>query len=517
MLPALAYAAVVFPFIYKDALGEIDLSQMAFAIIHGHLSGLRDGAGYHYGYSISFGYYNFLYDLAPGATLSSSKALIALMNSIGFCSAVLAVALLGLYLARLYGLRPALVATLIFAFSPMFLELGTYGHPELPAFCLLLLGAYLLTFDTGATTGTSRRVVPVIAASAVVFAALCVRSDVILALPFVAIAGRHQRGSLAEQWRETFPRLLAVTAAAAGFFIVQRLALTSTGTSGQSELLRYLASSDNLKLARKGLVIICLGTGFAGVILAVIALAVPSRRNLRVMDVAAIGSLVLTSLVLWLPNPAPARHFLFLTLAIALIIGLSFARRASLPFALALGILTPVASQALGELLYPTIVAHYEWNYPPLTERRVTRSAPIGFFPRDHRASQANFTHLREEGIALAQACEDRRKLLVFADEPYYYLMALAERDATLKLNTVEPEHEARGIHADGRLCRTVVVSKNMAWPTDVMPDYLADSRYEGWPIYFQESTRSKWDKTPIPGDRLLGITGSSPPAFQRH
>jgi hypothetical protein len=504
VLPALVYAAAVFPFIYRNVPGEIDISQMAFAIIHGQLTGLHEAAGYHYGYPISFGYYYFLYHLAPGAILSSSTTLISLMNAIGFCAAVVAVGLLGLYLSRLYGLRVALITTLIFAFSPMFLELGTYGHPELPAFCLLLLGAYVLTFDTNIPESMIRRALVVTTAAAAILAALCVRSDVILALPFIAIAGRNSGGSLLEHLRAMLPRIVAVSVAALGFFILQHIALASTGSTGESHLVQYLAFSDNLSLAKKGLVIIVLGSGIASILLCAIVLLLGYLRGLRLADIAAIGSLIFLSLVLWLPNPAPPRHFLFLVLAVALVIGIAFARRISLLVALAIGILTPVANQALGELLYPTMVAHYDWNYPPLTERRVTRSVPLGFFVRDHRANQYNFTHLRAEGTALAKACENRGRLLVFADEPYYYLMALAERDPTLQLHTVESEHGARAVHAHGRTCETAVVSKYMAWPRDVVPDFLGDVQYRQWPVYFQESTRSSWDKTEIPEDRVV-------------
>jgi hypothetical protein len=134
----------------------------------------------------------------------------------------------------------------------------------------------------------------------------------------------------------------------------------------------------------------------------------------------------------------------------------------------------------------------------------------MGFFVRDHRANQMNFTRLRNEGIALAQACDSHQRALVFADEPYYYLMALAERDSTLQLNTVEPELGARVVHAKGKQCETAVVSKYMAWPQDVVPSFLADSKYEGWHAYFQESTRGLSDRTQIPTDRLIRLSNPS-------
>jgi hypothetical protein len=510
VLPALAYGAAVLPFIYKNALGEIDLAQMAFAIVHGAATGLREGAGFHYGYPFSFGYYYLLYHLVPHAILTNSAALIKVMNAVGFGSAVGSIALLGLYLSRLYGVGAALVVALIFAFCPLYLELGASGHPELPALFLLLLGAYLLTFATDSALSTIERSLSAITATVAILAALCIRSDVLLSLPFLAIASRSKSVSIGAHVRDMLPRILLIAVALVGFLILQRIVLKSFGTSGHEELARYLSFSDNLRLVKKGLVIIVLGTGVASIAMCAIVLAVPRLRNLAVADAVAIGSLLLLSLILWLPNPDPARHFLFLSLASALVIGLGVTRRASLPVALTIGILTPIASQALGELLYPTVVAHYDWSYRPLMERHISRSAPMGFYFRDVLANQMTFTHLRREGIALSGACFERRKLLVFADEPYYYLMALAERDGTLQIDMVQEDFGTSAVHALGRSCETVVVSKYKAWPRDVVPIFLGDRRYEGWSAYFQESTRGKWDKSEIPIDRLAKLPDSS-------
>jgi hypothetical protein len=511
-IPALAYAVVVLPFIYRNVLGEIDLSQMAFAIIHGQATGLREAAGYHYGYSISFGYYYFFYNLVPNAVLSNSASLIGWMNALGYCSATIAVALLGLYLSRLYGVRVALLSTLIFAFSPTYLELGTYGHPELPALCLLLLGAYLLTFAASEGTSVAQRVIVATFATAAILAALCVRSDVLLALPFVAIARGGKSDSVRAHVLNMVPRVIPIVVAALGFFVLQREILKSVGTSGHSELLRYLSFSDDLASMKKGPIIIVLGTGIASIILCAIVAVMRRFRPFGIVDSLAIGSMVLFSLVLWLPNPAPARHFLFVSLAVALVIGLCLARRASLTMVLAIGILTPAANQVLSEMFYPFVVGHYDWAYfRPPGERRVTRAVPIGLFVRDHRANQANFTHLRNEGIGLAQACAAQQRLLVFADEPYYYLMSLAEHDYSLQLDTIEPELGARAIHAKGQLCETAVVSKYMAWPRDVVPSFLVDGQYEGWHAYFQESTRGLSDRTQIPPNRLISVPNLQP------
>jgi len=511
-IPALAYAVVLLPFIYKNVLGEIDLSQMAFAIVHGQATGLHEAAGYHYGYSISFGYYYFFYNLVPNAVLLNSTTLIAWMNALGYCSATIAIALLGLYLSRLYGVRVALLSTLIFAFSPTYLELGTYGHPELPALCLLLLGAYLLTFAAPQQASAAQRFIVATFATAAILAALCVRSDVLLALPFVAIARGGKSDSVRAHALDMLPRVIPIVVAALGFFVLQREILKSVGTSGHSELLRYLSFSDDLASLKKAPIIIVLGTGIASMILCAILTVTRRYRLFGVVDALAIGSMVLLSVALWLPNPAPARHFLFVSLAAALIIGLCLARRVSLPIVLAVGILTPLANQALSEMAYPFVVRHYNWAYyRPPTERRITRAVPIGLFVRDHRANQANFTHLRNEGIELAQACADHRRLLVFADEPYYYLMSLAERDDSLQLDTIEPELGARAIHAKGRLCETSVVSKYMAWPQDVVSAFLAESQYRGWHAYFQESTRGLSDRTQIPSDRLISVPSLQP------
>jgi hypothetical protein len=147
-VPVVLYALLVLPFVFRDVVGEPDLERTAMAILYGASSGLHESAGYHYGLEVSFGYYAAFYHLLPQAVLLDSSALIAAINFIGYSFAVLAIGMLALYISRLFGVVAAVVTCILFAFSPVFLDLGTSGHPQLPGLAFTLLGAWLLTYAT---------------------------------------------------------------------------------------------------------------------------------------------------------------------------------------------------------------------------------------------------------------------------------------------------------------------------------------------------------------------------------
>jgi hypothetical protein len=507
LVVAAVFAAATFPFIYRDVLGEADLSAMVFAMLHGHATGFLQNEGYHYGYTFSFGYYYAFYHLVPGVVLTSAKSLIAAINTTGFCSAVAGIALLGLYLGRLYGARVALIATSVFAFSPVFLELGTSGHPVLPAFCMLMMGACLLTGVTDDQISPVRSAILAVLACAALVIALCIRSDVVLGMAFIVTANPASvGGSLGKQVWRMWPRVLTCVAAFFCFLLVQRIAVGPTEAAGGQALLNYLLSSNTLGAITKGVGVLVMGTGLAAIAACLAGFVWGGYRYISVLEILAAGSLVILSLLMWLPNPTPARHFLFLTLAVAVACGILFGRRSSLPIALAVAAGIPIATQLADELSYRFVVAHYDWTFPSLTERRATMAVPMGLFTRNHRANQARAGYFRKEGQLLRDICNSRGKLLVVADEPYYYLMALAENDPQMHLSERKVSG-ATALGAKSASCETAVVTKYVAWPRDVVPDLLADATYEGWPVYYQELTRGRYDKTGLPADRAVQLT----------
>jgi hypothetical protein len=502
-VPAALYALIVYPFIYRDVVGEPDLERVALALLYGTTTGLREAAGFHYDLRVSFGYYAALYHLLPRAVLLDPARLIAAMNHIGYACAVATVAFLALYAGRVFGRRAAFAACMLFGLSPVFLDLGTSGHPQLPAMALWLLGAWLLTFICDTRVGRWGRVAAGAAAFVVTVAALTVRIDVALAFPFVTVAGPREEISSARTWLRAGAIRLAVLAGALALFMAVQLRWYA-GSGGNAGFVKaFFAEFYKLGMLPKGLVVFTLATGIASLACAAVMVCVPSARRVQPLHGLAIVFLAAPSLAFWLPNPTPARHMLFATLAVALFIALALAAWARPGQLIALAVLLPLANQACAEATHGLIVRHYDWAYPKLVARRATDSVPVGAFPLDHAAKQQAYRLLREEGRAFARAC--RGHVLVFADEPRYMMLSLLGADPGVRLSRLQ-EGPFRITQAAGRRCTADFVAKAATPHEDVMGRFLASGRDASWPIYFQEARRTVYDRTPVPAGRRFCI-----------
>jgi hypothetical protein len=506
VLPPVLYALLVFPFVYHDVLGEPDLERMALGLTYGTASGLHAAAGYHYNYPVSFGYYQALYHLLPPAVMLRSSALIATINYVGFAAAVLAIAMLGLYLRRLFGVLPAFLACVLFAFSPVFLDLGTSGHPQLPGFALLLLGAWLLTFVGDPRAATRRSVAVALIALVVLFAAMTVRADVALAFPFMTLMGPEQARASRREWLRASGLRLLVT----GATCILWLAVVAIGSShdahdagGQGYVASFFEQFYKAQTVPRGFVVFVLCMGMATTVGLLVLL-----RGVRALSRLQIGALVLLALptlVFWIPNSTPGRHLLLAYLAAAVLGALLLSRdaRAARPrgwasaIAIACGLV--LANQAIAEAAHGVMVRHYSWVYPLLTARRATTSAPLGAFPLDHQAKQESFEVLREEGRDFARACSGH--VLVISEEPHFMMMSLIELDPTVQLRTLRFGPD-RVFRASGRRCTADFIEKQAPAHRDPLPALLASREYAGWKVYFQESRRNAFDRTPVPAER---------------
>ncbi|MCK4235993.1 MAG: hypothetical protein KAX38_02665, partial [Candidatus Krumholzibacteria bacterium] len=88
---------------------------------------------------------------------------------------------------------------------------------------------------------------------------------------------------------------------------------------------------------------------------------------------------VLPSLIFWLPNPTPFRHFLVVAVGLASIslFAFSFFKQRA---AICLLIITVAGNALVPELLYDTILRHYPFNYPGLSQvtGRIPAQIPLG-------------------------------------------------------------------------------------------------------------------------------------------
>lgn len=502
-LPAALYALIVYPFVPANVLGEPDLERFVFALLYGATTGLKQSAGFHYDLQVSFGWYAALYHLLPDSVLRSAPALIFAINHIGFGCAVATLVFLALYLTRVSGPRVAFAVAMLFGLSPVLLELGTSGHPQLPAMVLLFLAAWLLTFASDARLAGWGRVGFGLAAFAAATAALTVRIDMALAFPFVTVLGREADIRSLTAWlRTSAVRLLVLAAAVALFFVLQTHWYPSSGGNA-GYVSKFLATFYDLHELTRGVVVFALATGIATIAAAVVMLCLPAPRRLQPLHALAVALLALPSLAFWLPNATPVRHLLLASLAVALLLAWALERWQGSKMMVALAVLLPLANQACAEATHSLFVTHYRWEYPQLVSRRATNSVPIGAFPLDHDAKAQFYTLLRQEGRAFAQACTGH--VLVFADDPHYMMISIVAADPTMRFTRLQ-EGPFDVTQAAGRRCTVDFVKKTAVWHEDVMGRFLASDHDPGWPIYFQDAERSPYDRTPVPPERRFCI-----------
>ena len=486
---------------YDNTFGEPDMGSMVVGIVYGAVAGDPLAGGLQYGMPFSFGYYQLLYALIPAAQLANPDEVTRVINQVGLVFAALFALGLGLLLSRLLERGVALFVTAAFLFSPLALPFLASGHPFIGACAFLFLACWLVLL--AADAAPARRAGALLAALAALVASLVLRGDIALALPFVpALAWAASGRPLAAVWRQLALVCVVVAAAFACFLLLQWPYVAAKGGAGGS-LMGFVNKFVALDRLGRGLVVFCMTLG-AGTGL---ALALGGLRALRGPRPAwpvplALLALALPSLLFWLPNPQPARHFLFPVLAAFILVGLLWAPRlASLKQAAGWAALLVLGNQALAEAVRPLIVRQYQWSYPADDLRRATQQVPIGLFPLDQRANATAQQRLRAEARRLAAARPQR--LLLLADSREYILATLLATDPTLRLAPVKvgPVDALLLSNSERQL---YVVEKRPQWPRDTLAIVQALPQYAGWPIYVQPSTIARYDHATIIAGRAF-------------
>ncbi|HEX4673931.1 MAG TPA: hypothetical protein VH209_01310 [Steroidobacteraceae bacterium] len=499
-VPVVLYALAVLPFVFHDVVGEPDLERTVMAILYGASSGLHEAAGYHYGLEVSFGYYAAIYHLLPRSVLLDSTALIAAINFIGYGSAVVAMGMLALYVARLFGVAAAVVTCVLFGFSPVFLDLGTSGHPQVPGIALTLLGAWLLTYATDIELRPGRRLLAGVAAFAALTVALTMRGDFVLAFPFITLVAGDRELTSRRAWLQAAGQRLTVLIPAFAVFLILQSYSFSSGPGGKAGFVAtFFATFYKADTVPRGLIVVVLCSGVATMLAFLWLACVRAARALPLINSVAVLALALPSLAFWLPNSTPGRHLILVTLAVALTIALILTRAARPQWAIPAAALLVISNQAIAEVSHNTLEQHYQWTFPLLTGRRATQSVPMGAFPLDHDAKQELFMLLRNEGRAFARTCSGN--VLAFAEEPHYMMLSLVELDRSIRIRSVDVG-DSKVIQVRGARCSVDFVEKAAAWHRDALREFLEAGYDAQWPIYFQESRRNPSDRTTVPEER---------------
>ena len=514
LFAAIAWALYVLwidAFRYRGLLGEDDLYRVLVGLLDGARNGAYFASATQYGKAFSFGYIAALYRLADPRTLADPQRLMALINAIGFWSAAAGCLCFWLLAWMLYGLRSATVALLLFAFSPMMLELGTSGHPILPAFALFAAASCCLLFPARG----ARAVVLSFLGGLLLLAALVTRAEILLALPFVALTRADLR-SPTMFLKSAGRRAVAPALSAAAFFALKAVWVDST--LGTGRLGPFIEQFIRWKDIPIGVFVFTLSCGIAttavGLVAAITivraATTAPAAAGQRTaLRYSAIGPLALIAppLAFWIADPRPGRHFLLCLAGVSMLAGWLILRRSPARplrvYALALGAVC--ANQALGALTGPLIL-----NYAPSKlialpghARHLPRGFPTGSSWGYHRAFVAEQLRTTAFAKRIRGVCDDKTLVLSLdATQIFSDLYAVSDpwNAKELKLG----RFPILAAHIQGRT--VLVLSESEGWPRDAAAGALADPAFRGYKLVRDPNTISIYDRAVIPPGRIARL-----------
>jgi len=510
-----AYVFWIYRFRYQGLLGEDDL----YRVLVGLLDGARHGTGLaspnHYGKAFSFGYIAAIYQFAGAQNLANPQPLMALMNAIGFWAAAAGCFLFWLLSWMLYGLRAATIAVILFALSPMMLELGASGHPILPAFALCAASALCLL----APMRGGRATALVVIGAALLVAALATRAEVGLAVPFLVLARADFR-TLPRLVKSATLRAIGPALAVGVFLALKRICADST--AGSAHLVPFLRQFIRIKEIPVGVFVFTLSCGIVTTVVGMVAVfaavrACRAASSLSAQSAAllrsAIGPLLLIAvpLLFWIANPRPGRHFIFCLAGGAMLAAQFIARyaspRPSLPYALTLGIV--LANQGMATLTGPLILKYAPSKILLAADgtHHLPRGVPTGSSWSYHRAFVAEEARTDAFAALAAHPCDDKTLVMSLnATQIFSDLYAQSSQwDPTEHRLANFPVQQA---HIGSRT--VLVLAENEGWPADAAAVALAQPGLRDYKLIRDPESLSVYDHVVIPSNRMARL-GCSP------
>lgn len=489
---------------YRYTLGEQDLVRMVAGVVYGAATGDQIFAGHHYGVKFSFGYYQLLYRLLPASALRDPGQIAMLVNYLGIGFAFLFALSLGLMLGKFVDRGVAAFSTISFLFCPVVLPFLASAHPMIGACAFLFLACWLLLLAGQAMQARAAAMFMLLAFAALV-AGLCLRGEIAFAFPFVALAywtSRARQKSL--NLVRAISAGLVIGLAFGAFHYLQRPFVSAEGGAA-SALAAYFEFASSTRLAR-GLAVLTLSLGLATSVLLGLTIGLRAKQyRAHLPLVLACLTLIVPTLLFWLPNPQPARHFVISILGLYILLGQFWADKlVDVKSAIFAAFLLVLANQAGAELGRSIIEKSYQWSYDTGTLRRATQQVPLGFFPLDQRANIASQEILRAEALQLGASRPER--LLILADMQHYLIAQLVANDPSLRIvpATVGPFD---ALLLTGATRKIYLIEKYIYWPKDVLSEILTLPAFASYPIYVQKASQSRYDKELLTKDRKYHLS----------
>jgi len=403
----------------------------------------------------------------------------------------------------LYGVRAATIAFLLFAFSPMMLDVGTSGHQILVAFAFFAAGAIFFFLPLNG--------LPAILCQALGFllllAALASRAEVLLAWPFLVLArvDLHSpaRFLISAVQRSVGPALSLVT-----FFAVRAIYLShGRGALGpQGSFSDITFSAANLPRGVVSFVVGCgIVTTLAGIIAAlrITRSATSSNADARLTlfsDVLGPFSLAVPALFFWLANGLPPRHFILSFAGLAMLVAVVLVRFATMRTAYLATVAILLGNQALGAVSGPFILKHY-----PTKILTVPGQQPL--MPRVPLGTSLSFHETALTARARTDAFAERvltscdAKIIVLSERQPQIISHLYQGDTPWTVEENLWQRFAVFVARDQNVS-FMVISPHEGWPGDPVAEILAEPAFNEYKLVRDPDTISVYDKTPIPASR---------------
>ncbi len=485
---------------YDVTLAESDLARMVTGLVYGEATGLGIHAGLHYGLSFSFGYYHLLYAVAPAHFLLDPDQAAQLINALGLVFGGLLALSCSLLLEKLFGGPVAAAATISFLGSPVMLPFNISGHPMVAATAVVFFSAWLILLAQERSLWA--RSILLSLGFFLLTMGLTFRAEIAFAFPFV-IALTWLRASSSVRCKIQWALF---TSGMCCFAFVVFLILQHAYVAGEGGGIRvlgdFVSSFFRPRRIGQGVAVLILGMGIC-TLLSLIMCVLSRRFEAPTVRLALVlgGIVAVPSLLFWLPNPFPARHFLFSIFGAYVILSACAEKlMPSIARAILMGMVCILANQFCAELAYPILVRSYNWTDQVLIDnRRPNQSIPLGAFPLNQRANQAKEALYRREAIDFAN--RNPIRVLFLADTQDYIMSHLLLRDSGLRIEQTSIAGFKANVLANEQR-QIFLISKYEQYPKDGLAEILAIPEFATWKIMEQRLSRSRYDKTALPSDR---------------
>lgn len=510
-----AFACLIWMFHLNLEFNDSDLYRVLLGLLRGQGTGLWLDDPAQYGIKFGYGYVAMIYWLgeAHAFGLANRDSLLQAINTIGFAASVATVLLMMSSLRIMYGARVALLASIVFMFSPVFLDMATSGHQLLMALAFFFATNLVLVLDVRGPW----KIAAYATASVLLFVGLTMRAELPLAFSWLALAQRSGTTSTLRTYiLGVVLRSSVCVVAFAAFLIAFHFGVHTRLTAGDSmsSLSGFLASFYDSGNVVRGFVILAVGCGLATLVVLGILIAVEAfdlRSHAFLPDRTLLGplSLMLIGAVFWIPNPSPARHFTFIIFGISIILGICIVKRVRVGNlgATAAGIAIVFANQALAEVVRPIVLRHLHSVYIHVPEHNpTTGTVPLGSFFRHRDSLVERNAVLTKLARMVVGSCEPKILILSSNGPLMAGLMFAPAGPPSTDFVAIGPYSGLRVVRNNQTF---LFVDPYLIWPQDPVTVIMNHPELDGYRIFRDPYSLSSYDKMPIPAGRTANYPAS--------